>query len=513
MKFGATTDFPSSKEMNGENLRDDVLGPIFEGDCPIITDNSADNFFAAVEKRVNYLNTGSAPTIYESSIDLLHKLMPLRQEEFTFTEEFFNDWNKHNSPTKQKAMVKAVEDFSRFTDKEFSKKDVFTKCEVLLKQHDPEWAGRLVNNSSDIHNAISGPFLQAATKRLNTILDNRDVPDRYQLAYGGTTDKVAESINNTQYKYDFVAECDFSGNDMRQVRTAQACEGEWLYWLGAPKWVTDIMAKADTYKVYNRKFNFSATVSHQLPSGSTSTTFRNCVWNMSIFHRWVLDHGVTKFTAFFLGDDMIAFICEHRFGLGNKRLKNASRSYEFACKKAEMKGKVKTFDCSEAYRAEFLSKCFVYTGHGFRLIPKLGRAFAKFNVRANKNQRISNGEYMAGKALSYAYEFRYLPRVRDMLLTYVDDIGHDAVTIGVEAMGYNLASLVREVGRKAALTTIIVDDDDEITDDELTQFSSSRYGAGVWASDVYGLVEHLLYGEEDVPSTIYGKFAEVDYWN
>jgi hypothetical protein len=445
-------------------------------------------------------------------MDLLHKLIPERCEEFVYTEEFFHEWNSHNNPSKQRRMVKALGDFSLYSDREFSKKNIFTKCEVLLKRHDPEWAGRLVNDSTDLHNALSGPFLQAATKRLNTLLDNRGSSAQdYHLAYGGTTDKVSDMLNNSGRKIDFAVECDFSGNDMRQVRTAQYCESEWLYQLGAPRWLCDLMTRANRYKVYNRNYNFQASVSWQLPSGTTSTTFRNCVWNLSIFHQWVLEHRVETFSVFVLGDDMVAVVFDHNFGQGNKRLKNAARSYEHVAKSACMKAKVKAWQ--SLAQAEFLSKNFVITSTGFRLIPKIGKALAKFNVRANKNETISNEEYLAGKALSYAWEYRYLPAFRERFLLLVDALGFDALKISIDAVTYNYASLIRELGTIAAARTIFVPKEDEITDDELCAFVGFRYSPTLWNSDLTELLEMLLFGSEDIELSRYEVLARVDYWD
>jgi len=500
--------------------QEDVLGPIFEEDRPIITDTSPENFFAAVEKRVNYFSAAHATSTYDASMHLLDEKVPERLDEVVWSQELFEEWNSHNAPSKQTKMVQAVEEFSRFTDKEFGKKDIFTKVEVLLKSHDPDWAGRLINNSSDMHNAISGPYLQACTKRLNSILDKDDADGKYRMAYGSkTTDKVCDTFSNLPGEIKHVIECDFSSNDMMQVKEAQLCEAEWLYRLGAPKWLTDVMTKANVYNVYNRTFQFSAVISYQLPSGSTSTTFRNCIWNMSIFHQFATRKigkatkpNLNKYCVFVLGDDMIAVILESKFPVRERGRYLMSREYEYVCNRlAKMKAKVKVH--RSLPDAEFLSKCFCPTSKGMRMFPKL-RAFAKLNVRANLNPSLTNQDYMLGKLYSYAWEFRYLPLVRDALIgkaTALEEAFNiDILTVSEAALTYNFWKLAKETSRVEALSTMLVDDEDEITEDDINQFLHYRYG---WfATDLEELLYDLLYGDEDIPLAKYRPLAEADWW-
>jgi hypothetical protein len=232
---------------------------------------------------------------------------------------------------------------------------------------------------------------------------------------------------------------------------------------------------------------------------------------LSIFHQWVLEHRVETFSVFVLGDDMVAVVFDHNFGHGNKRLKNAARSYEHVAKNACMKAKVKAWQ--SLAQAEFLSKNFVITSTGFRLIPKIGKALAKFNVRANKNENISNEEYLAGKALSYAWEYRYLPCFRERFLLLVDALDFDALKISIDAVNYNYASLIRELGTIAAARTIFVPKEDEITEDEFCAFVGFRYSPTLWNSDLTELLEMLLFGSEDIEQSRYEVLARVDYWD
>jgi len=50
------------------------------------------------------------------------------------------------------------------------------------------------------------------------------------------------------------------------------------------------------------------------------------------------------------------------------------------------------------------------------MIPLLGKMLARFNIRASSNEDCTDSAYMAGKSLSYAYECRHVPFIRDFFL-------------------------------------------------------------------------------------------------
>jgi len=491
-----------------DEVKDDVLGPVFEGDHPYVTANDFHNFQAAVNKRCNHLDEVRAdPEIIRAGLDLLEKKLPEQWDQIEWTYELFEAWNEGNPPSKQAAMIEAIDSFMRYTDKEFGRKEIFAKVEALLKRHKGEdWAPRLVNASSDLHNALSGPILVACLKRLNASLTDKQAhPDmKLYIQYAKESNYCSERMNNGPHE--FIAECDFSENDMRQCKDVQPLEGRFLKRLGAPDWLLKCMSAANVYTVSSRMHNFKGTIKYQLPSGSTSTTFRNSIWNMSIFWAWKLRHGV-KGTAFFLGDDMIAKVTWSLFRKSKRGRKDASRSYAHTAKRARMKAKVAIH--THLMEAEFLSKNFVPSAeHGCLMIPKIGKAFARFSTRANNNAAVPDLVYLCGKALSYAWEFRFVQEVRDACILKAELTGVDFGTLNLNHFSYNFR---REVERLGSIGKVLKSVYGRTLDwYDLENFCQVRYHV-TW-DDIFDIVCEILAGTSDVPEIAYAELARRDYW-
>jgi len=151
----------------------------------------------------------------------------------------------------------------------------------------------------------------------------------------------------------------------------------------------------------------AAVLENQLPTGVTDTTFRNCFLNMVILYSFGVKTQVTSIRAVILGDDMLAKVAGMR--------RHAVTTYENIAAEARMVSKCKRqahlVDCT------FLSKLFLPRSNGGHLtVPLLGKALGRFNMRANRNSAVSDHAYMAGKAVGYAYEFRYVPHLRDVFM-------------------------------------------------------------------------------------------------
>jgi len=92
-----------------------------------------------------------------------------------------------------------------------------------------------------------------------------------------------------------------------------------------------------------------------------------------------------------------------------------AKIYESIAAEANMEAKVKRH--AALWTATFLSRFFVPHSDSKHLtVPILGKALGRFNMRANANQAVSNELYMACKSVGYAYEFRYVPVLRDVFL-------------------------------------------------------------------------------------------------
>jgi len=67
--------------------------------------------------------------------------------------------------------------------------------------------------------------------------------------------------------------------------------------------------------------------------------------------------------------------------------------------------------------ATLLSRRLIIFGDEVKcMLPLIGKALARFNARASMNTGVTDSQYMAGKALSYAYEFRHVPFMRDFFM-------------------------------------------------------------------------------------------------
>jgi hypothetical protein len=479
--------------------RETVLGPLFEDNHPVLTDGTFSSFLSAFNKRCNYHSESRAdPYIVKSSVKLMRRMIPQPLPTVEWTKDLFDAWLPQFEPPKQRRLVKALDRFAAFTNSEFSTKDVFEKVELLMKRHDPEWAGRIVNASTDLHNALSGPVIQECLKRL---VESAKVDaagghkTTVQIAYGEVPQTFVQVVEG---EGPFI-EADFSSNDKLQVKDVGQLEYRWAVRLGMPSWLAGCILQANSYRAQSRKFGVSAKLKYQLPSGSTSTTFRNSIWNSSIFYSWARRFGIHS-NAVVLGDDMLARITN---GLIPRR---ARRDYEHFATLARMKAKVHVREC--LVDCEFLSRCFVPTCLGHLMIPKLGKALGRFNARGNPND-ISHQAYIAGKSLSYAYEFRHYKPFAQMFLQrfLATDQSYHSLPPGLLSFNYRQA-IDLFGGRSAVLRHI--NDCDSASDDEFCQFVWHRYGK--FRVEAVQDLEDLLFGNSDLPIDRADPYLRADVW-
>jgi len=490
------TEHPGRDESRKPNTSE-VLGPLLDSFEPVLPDGTWDNFLAAFNKRCNYVDNGQAhPDLVLGATKLIASLMPVQLPEIHWTPELFETWVSKYPPEKQARMRKALDSFARYTPGEFANKEVFTKVELLLKRHKPDWAGRIVNKSSDLHNAMSGPIVTECLSRMKQVVEGnraRQFPVKFTLAYKGDEETMTERMG---VKGNYI-ECDFSENDMRQCSTVTEIEGLWMTQLGAPAWLVHCHRQARVYTAFSRRHNTRARLSNQLPSGSTSTTFRNSLWNMTIFYTFANRHKLAA-EVLILGDDMLARIEGRLF-------KRAARAYEHVCKQARMCAKVKIHKFVS--ECEFLSRNFLPSGHNSVFVPKLGKALARFNARANNNPGVTDVEYMAGKSLSYAYEFRHVERICTQFLLKCRETGVSLQDIKQSTLGYNASKVWEDGGYKSIISSLRLAR--KCSDDEATQFFHHRYHMTVL--DVEQLTRTILFGESDVDAETAFILASKDF--
>lgn len=380
------------------------LGPTIPGARPYITTNTRDDFMAAFNKRANYHSEERvAPHIMKSARRMIKSLCPCPMPRFEWDDELYKDWLSGFDTEKANRMRTAFHEAGLDTLTSYSTKQIFTKIESLVKNHNTV-AGRLIFKGTDLYNMLSGPIFMELMKRFVQCSNSLDTC-KFKIAYKQSTPEIVdhlESIRSATH-----VEADFSANDKSQVQDVQDLELLLMKRLGCPSWFLRLHRRTNKYNVYNTKYGLASQICYQLPSGCTDGTFRNTFWNLTLFHTWCVKRKIRNARVCFLGDDMIAAL--------PKRPRLPASSYENHCKRAHMVAKVTSF--RSLSQGHFLSKHFYpscQSDAGHVMLPFVGKVLAKFNTRPNANHGVTDDQYMAGKALSHAYEFRHCHVLADL---------------------------------------------------------------------------------------------------
>jgi hypothetical protein len=483
------------------STRLDVLGPLVRDHYPVVPYSSQRNLLAAFDKRSNfYTNARADRSIIKGSIALLHRLAPSPLDPLEWTPELFHEWNAQFPAEKQARHLNVLPMLSAVTSKQFSDKNIFVKVEALLKRHDPDWAPRIIYQSSDVHNALLGPIMQKCTKRMFCAMDQATDPSKvvYCGAYAKTTEQICDFIVRGSADGARYLESDFSSNDKTQVRDVHLLEILWLRRLGAPKWLTALMLHANSFAVTSRSFGVWAKIRNQLATGAQSTTFRNTLWNASIVESFAIRHNVFG-SCLVLGDDML-FRIDNPF---SRKAQPIRRAYEHVVRLAHMLGKVHLF--KHLSECSFLSKQFIMTCSGFVLVPKLGKAIGRFNARASVNSAVSDENYLAGKALSYSYEFRHCPPLSRAFYERYKQLAPSDGDVSFDSLGWNVRGTFLRLGVEAVHYNIF----NPLTicsRDDMTRFYHYKYS--MTATDVIQLVLRCLFGQDDLDVATVGRIIE-----
>lgn len=475
-----------------------MLGPLIAQHYPVVPLSCQRNFLAAFDKRCNYHSDKRIdPVVTKANSRLLNRICPSGLDPIEWSTDLFHAWNAQFEPEKQRRHLVCLPQIEACTVKTFSSKQIFVKVEALLKRHDPEWAPRIIYQSSDLHNALLGPVMQACTKRMFNALDLATDPNEvvYCGAYKKTTEELCDFITYGASQHCKFVESDFSSNDMTQVKDVHLLEILWLRRLGAPEWLTALMLYANTIPVRSRQYGMRATIKNQLPSGAQSTTFRNTLWNATQVECFATRHHF-RGKCLLLGDDVLL-----RVDNPWSRKQQIRRAYEFVTKQAHMKAKVKVRN--HLSECEFLSKQFIMTANGFVLVPKLGKALGRFNASANNNSGVSHREYLAGKALSYAYEFRHVPPIsrcfQERYLQLAPTGGYS-----LSGLGWFSKGMFLRLGTMGVLDAM--ENCKTCTRDDMTRFYHYKYG--LTSTDVIELCLRFIFGEDDLDVAAVGRIIE-----
>jgi len=248
--------------------------------------------------------------------------------------------------------------------------------------------------------------------------------DDHSVTLGGVSIKFAYKTSDTSIASFLtedddcvhVREGDFSRNDREQRSRVALIYDAWLAKLALPEWFRKFLLDIETYRVVSKQFNFKAELKYQLPTGTTSTTPRNSLYNGTIFAVSCKRASVTG-RAVILGDDILA------------ALLRALLLQHWMSVAGEFKMVLKASAPDLNGQATLLSRRLITETQTPCMLPKIGKALARFNVRASKNTGVSDSQYMAGKALSYAYEFRHVPAISSAFLSRYEIEDHSFVQL------------------------------------------------------------------------------------
>lgn len=389
------------------------LGTLIEGAIPVVTDSKAfESYMAAFDKRSNSqpdAGQDCSPLFQKRALKLWDQVFSvLHFDHFDVDEPLFDQWLSKQDPPKRVRMRKAMDEmFACENDSSYlGEKSLSVKIESLLKRYDPKWAPRLIYAGNDHFNALTGPVAMVICDRLKEIFDRvRLGPIKFKMAYKTNDVDLAQHLRDG---YDSghteCFEADFSANDLRQLPFVAVVFDKVCQGVGAPTWFRALLMDVREFRVKNLAFGHRAQLAHQLPTGTTITTPRNTVWNATIEGVYAQQEE-NEGEADVLGDDFLGVFANPV---------DKTHAEEFVTRETGMK--LTAAGPRLSGEATFLSRRLAIDTETPCMMPKLGKALARFNVRVSKNEAISNSAYMAGKALSYAYEFRHFPLFRDVFM-------------------------------------------------------------------------------------------------
>jgi hypothetical protein len=388
----------------------DQLGPLLSQQVPVVTGNDMQSMLAAFNKRCNFISTDTVPAPIVKSAKKLAGLVFPKVEPFNWTQDIFDRWISKFNSDKRTRMLRALNNLHDVDFRLLNTKSLMVKGEVLLKRNDPSWAPRVIYVGSDEYNVLTGPIMDEFNKRLSCHLDQFSSPEvEVILAYAKQDTEIADFLHGKDRYF----EGDFSSNDRSQLSSVTEIFAHWLKRCGAPSWFVRFYKKNSLqFKVVSYDYGISATIQNQLATGGTDTTGRNSVWNLCLWYSFCEKYKIRKTKVAILGDDIAA---------GVDKAGISCVMWTAHCHAAGMKLKAfeKRFYCD----LTFLSRFFVPVGDSNCMIPLIGKALCRFNARSNRNQDVSDDQYMAAKSLSYAYEFRHVGYLRDKFLARFTSTG------------------------------------------------------------------------------------------
>jgi len=478
------------------------MGPLLSGAEPVVTVNGDfDSFRAAFDKRSN-----SQPDKDDDCSDEFKRraialwdgvFSKVHFDSFDVDEMVLDRWLNKMDMAKRTRMEAALDRLPECeSDSQYlGSKQLFVKVEALLKRYDPSWAPRLIYQGNDEFNALTGPIAMVVCERLIELFNETPIgPLRVKMAYKANDVDLAEFLRASENEgFTQCFEADFSANDLRQRHFANVIFQKVCVKLGAPTWFVSLLEKMSTFTVVNHQFGLRAELAHQLPTGTTITTPRNTVWNVTIeaVHAQMTRN---RGRCVVLGDDYL--------GMMLRRV--SSDIAEWVANHPKMKLTPAWPELSG--QSTFLSRRICTYTDKWCMVPKIGKALARFNARASSNTAISDSAYMAGKALSYAYEFRHCPPLRDLFIArYKSE--EDAANINVDEVSWFTRTSGIELND---LERLISSEKVVMSEDQMFEFMMDAYTDNVSTLEVIDLARRVILSRE-ITSLSYVQELEIDF--
>jgi hypothetical protein len=321
---------------------------------------------------------------------------------------------------------------------EMDSKHVFAKQEVLLKEHGAQ--PRIVYQGTDMYNALTGPIVMELNNRMKEVFSLRNpknTGNKIIYACGASGEELGDIMESS---VGTPIESDAKNNDGSQSAQFRKREAMLYYKLGAPQWFVREFAKTTSVRVWTR-YGICATVEGERWSGETTTTTGNSYVHMCLMQDSLERAEVKESTNIHGGDDYLGFVV----GEPETFKSSVEKTYTASGMVAEVvpqKGR---------HVATFYRKRYLRGVNGCRPVPQFGRVLAKMNLRPNRNTQVNDRDYMSGKYYSAAYEHRYVPGIRELLLqtaaTLSDTPYFDVRTTKMAEMGgkENIDAIVSSV--------------------------------------------------------------------
>lgn len=452
-------------------------GPLLEDQVPVVTGSDYDSFMAAVNKRCNVVHTDDLEDdVFLEACELIAKI----NTKFDEWDENPRDravWEAKFSPAKVERMRKSMQDADQATYSYLGTKDLSVKLEVLLKRLDPSWAARVIYAGNDLFNAMTGPAMMETMRRLEIIMDRETLgPVKFCTAYKKSDTTLASFIEQDNHAYPHAVEGDYSANDKHQRNRVHLLFDLLLEKIRMPMWLRKIYLENNSFKVRSYKLGFQANLKNQLPTGTTTTTPRNTIYNQLMFAVSCQRQGLHA-RALVLGDDLLARtdkVMDLDVWVSTvDRFKMVLKA-----KAPRMRG-----------GATFLSKRLVTEVEEPFMVPLVGKALARFNARAIYKDDQTHSQYMAGKSLSYAYEFRHVPFLRKYYLARHEY--EDKSNMNLEELSWNTKVSGLELD---GLVQSIMDEPVVISDDGFLDWMMETYSLGL--CDIEELMELVVMSDE-----------------